>query len=133
MAKGKTSVFFCQECGYESAKWMGQCPACKEWNTFVEETVDKKSISSSGKVKKESKAAQVLPLSAVKSGKEERIVTGIAEFDRVLGGGIVRGSLVLVGGDPGIGKSRYYFRYAGNFHKKRCHYFMCQVRNLCIR
>lgn len=52
MAKGKTSVFFCQECGYESAKWMGQCPACKEWNTFVEETVDKKSISSSGKVKK---------------------------------------------------------------------------------
>ena len=54
MAKGKTSVFFCQECGYESAKWMGQCPACKEWNTFVEETVDKKSISSSGKVKKES-------------------------------------------------------------------------------
>ena len=85
MAKGKTSVFFCQECGYESAKWMGQCPACKEWNTFVEETVDKKSISSSGKVKKESKAAQVLPLSAVKSEKEERIVTGIAEFDRVLG------------------------------------------------
>ena len=55
MAKGKTSVFFCQECGYESAKWMGQCPACKEWNTFVEETVDKKSISSSGKVKKEQK------------------------------------------------------------------------------
>ena len=105
MAKGKTSVFFCQECGYESAKWMGQCPACKEWNTFVEETVDKKSISSSGKVKKESKAAQVLPLSAVKSEKEERIVTGIAEFDRVLGGGIVAGSLVLVGGDPGIGKS----------------------------
>ena len=100
MAKGKTSVFFCQECGYESAKWMGQCPACKEWNTFVEETVDKKSISSSGKVKKESKAAQVLPLSAVKSEKEERIVTGIAEFDRVLGGGIVRGSLVLVGGEP---------------------------------
>ena len=105
MAKGKTSVFFCQECGYESAKWMGQCPACKEWNTFVEETVDKKSISSSGKVKKESKEAQVFPLSAVKSEKEERIVTGIAEFDRVLGGGIVRGSLVLVGGDPGIGKS----------------------------
>ena len=56
MAKGKTTVYFCQECGYESAKWMGQCPACKEWNTFVEETVDKKSISSSGKVKKESKA-----------------------------------------------------------------------------
>ena len=114
MAKGKTSVFFCQECGYESAKWMGQCPACKEWNTFVEETVDKKSISSSGKVKKESKAAQVLPLSAVKSEKEERIVTGIAEFDRVLGGGIVRGSLVLVGGDPGIGKSTILLQMCRN-------------------
>ena len=105
MAKGKKSVFFCQNCGHEEAKWLGQCPGCGEWNTFVEETIDKKSISSSGKVKKGSKEAQVLPLSAVKSEKEERIVTGIAEFDRVLGGGIVRGSLVLVGGDPGIGKS----------------------------
>ena len=65
--KNKKTVFFCQNCGYESPKWLGQCPGCKEWNTFVEETVDKKSISSSGKVKKESKAAQVLPLSAVKS------------------------------------------------------------------
>ena len=135
MAKGKTSVFFCQECGYESAKWMGQCPACKEWNTFVEETVDKNVDKLVGKSKKnESKAAQVLPLSAVKSEKEERIVTGIAEFDRVLGGGIVRGSLVLVGGRSGYRKNpRFYFRYAGNFHKKRCHYFMCQVRNPCIR
>ena len=119
MAKGKTSVFFCQECGYESAKWMGQCPACKEWNTFVEETVDKKSISSSGKVKKESKSAQVLPLSAVKSEKEERIVTGIAEFDRVLGGGIVRGSLVLVGGDPGIGKSTLLLQVCRELSQKK--------------
>lgn len=119
MAKGKTSVFFCQECGYESAKWMGQCPACKEWNTFVEETVDKKSISSSGKVKKESKAVQVLPLSAVKSEKEERIVTGIAEFDRVLGGGIVRGSLVLVGGDPGIGKSTLLLQVCRELSQKK--------------
>lgn len=119
MAKGKTSVFFCQECGYESAKWMGQCPACKEWNTFVEETVDKKSISSSGKVKKESKASQVLPLSAVKSEKEERIVTGIAEFDRVLGGGIVRGSLVLVGGDPGIGKSTLLLQVCRELSQKK--------------
>ena len=119
MAKGKTSVFFCQECGYESAKWMGQCPACKEWNTFVEETIDKKSISSSGKVKKESKEAQVLPLSAVKSEKEERIVTGIAEFDRVLGGGIVRGSLVLVGGDPGIGKSTLLLQVCRELSQKK--------------
>ena len=98
---------------------MGQCPACKEWNTFVEETVDKKSISSSGKVKKESKAAQVLPLSAVKSEKEERIVTGIAEFDRVLGGGIVRGSLVLVGGDPGIGKSTLLLQVCRELSQKK--------------
>lgn len=119
MAKGKTSVFFCQECGYESAKWMGQCPACKEWNTFVEETIDKKSISSSGKVKKGSKEAQVLPLSAVKSEKEERIVTGIAEFDRVLGGGIVRGSLVLVGGDPGIGKSTLLLQVCRELSQKK--------------
>lgn len=124
MAKGKTSVFFCQECGYESAKWMGQCPACKEWNTFVEETVDKKSISSSGKVKKESKAVQVLPLSAVKSEKEERIVTGIAEFDRVLGGGIVRGSLVLVGGDPGIGKSTLLLQVCMELSQKKVLYFL---------
>ena len=105
MAKGRTSVFFCQECGYESAKWMGQCPACKEWNTFVEEKIDKKSVSSSGKMRAEAKEAKSVPLSAIKTTQEERITTQIAEFDRVLGGGIVRGSLVLVGGDPGIGKS----------------------------
>ena len=118
----------------ESQNGWDSAQACKEWNTFVEETVDKKSISSSGKVKKESKAVQVLPLSAVKSEKEERIVTGIAEFDRVLGGGIVRGSLVLVE------EIRYRKIHSlllqvmqGAFQKKRCHYFMCQVRNHCIR
>ena len=107
---------------------MGQCPACKEWNTFVEETVDKKSISSSGKVKKESKSAQVLPLSAVKSEKEERIVTGIAEFDRVLGGGICEGgSLVLVGGDPGIGKSTLLLQVCRELSQKK------GAITLCIR
>ena len=119
MAKAKKSIYFCQNCGHEESKWLGQCPMCKEWNTFVEETVDKKSISSSGKVKKESKAAQVLPLSAVKSEKEERIVTGIAEFDRVLGGGIVRGSLVLVGGDPGIGKSTLLLQVCRELSQKK--------------
>ena len=96
MAKAKKSIYFCQNCGHEESKWLGQCPMCKEWNTFVEETVDKKSISSSGKVKKESKAAQVLPLSEVKREKDERIETGIAENASVLGGGNVRGSLRLV-------------------------------------
>ena len=103
MAKGKTTVFFCQSCGYESSKWMGQCPGCREWNTFVEETVDKKAekILSSD----HGKTHKPVSLNSVVMELEERIQTGMQEFDRVLGGGIVPGSLVLVGGDPGIGKS----------------------------
>ncbi|MCI5493982.1 MAG: DNA repair protein RadA [Lachnospiraceae bacterium] len=101
MAKGKTTVYFCQSCGYESSKWMGQCPGCKEWNTFVEEVIDKGAV---GKVKRESEA-KVTKLAAIEAQDENRLSTSIAELDRVLGGGIVKGSLVLVGGDPGIGKS----------------------------
>lgn len=101
MAKAKKTTFFCQNCGYETGKWLGQCPACKEWNTFVEEkiTVTK---ASDGRTFRE---LEVVPLSQVKSEEEERIRTKIEELDRVLGGGIVPGSLILVGGDPGIGKS----------------------------
>lgn len=101
MAKGKKSVFFCQNCGHEENKWLGQCPMCKEWNTFVEETV---SVTTSSTVKL-SKEADVVALKDIKMNQEERILTRIGELDRVLGGGIVPGSLVLVGGDPGIGKS----------------------------
>lgn len=104
MAKGKTSVYFCQSCGYESSKWMGQCPGCREWNTFVEEVVEKKKGST--KVGMSSAAESiVLPVSQIQSLQEKRVHTNIGELDRVLGGGIVTGSLVLVGGDPGIGKS----------------------------
>ena len=101
MAKAKL-VFFCKECGYETAKWMGQCPGCKEWNTFVDEPVQKKTVSDSRR-----RGLMVEPsrLSEVAVTETERIHIGIGEFDRVLGGGIVEGSLVLVGGDPGIGKS----------------------------
>lgn len=100
MAKGKKSVFFCQNCGHEEKKWLGQCPMCKEWNTFVEET-----ISDGVSFSKTVSRAEVVTLSSVKTDSEERTKTGIEELDRVFGGGIVPGSLILVGGDPGIGKS----------------------------
>ncbi len=103
MAKGKTStVYFCQSCGYESPKWMGQCPGCREWNTFVEETVEKKSA---GKARERRAAGGPVCLSSIETKEEDRVTTRMQELDRVLGGGIVPGSLVLVGGDPGIGKS----------------------------
>lgn len=101
MAKAKKSIFFCQNCGHEESKWLGQCPMCKEWNTFVEE---KAAPVRSGAVKAV-REAEVVTLSSVSSDEDERVKTGIEELDRVLGGGIVQGSLVLVGGDPGIGKS----------------------------
>lgn len=101
MAKGKKSIFFCQNCGHEETKWLGQCPMCKEWNTFIEENI---SISKSSTVKL-AKEAEVVALKNIETDSEERIHTQIQELDRVLGGGIVPGSLVLVGGDPGIGKS----------------------------
>ena len=113
MAKAKTSAFFCQNCGYESSKWMGQCPACREWNTFVEELVDRKALSTSGKIKPATEAKPV-PLSAIKTSDEERISTSMPELDRVLGGGVVKGSLVLVGGDPGIGKSTLLLQVCRN-------------------
>ena len=102
MAKGKKSVFFCQNCGHEESKWLGQCPMCKEWNTFAEEKV---TVSKSSTVKSAVREAKVVALSSVSTEQEDRMKTKIEELDRVLGGGIVSGSLVLVGGDPGIGKS----------------------------
>ena len=101
MAKGKKSVFFCQNCGHEENKWLGQCPMCKEWNTFVEETV---SVTKSSAAKL-SKETEIVSIKDIETNNEDRILTRIQELDRVLGGGIVPGSLVLVGGDPGIGKS----------------------------
>ena len=103
MAKEK-QVFFCKECGYESSRWLGQCPGCRQWNTFVEEKVTVKSKSSS-KTISVSERPKATNIKNVSSSEETRIMTRIGELDRVLGGGIVKGSLVLVGGDPGIGKS----------------------------
>lgn len=109
MAKAIKTVFFCQECGYESGKWMGQCPSCHAWNTFVEEKIQpslpgKKAAAGVGISRR---AAENAPkkLSEIEFSEDERTSTRIGELDRVLGGGIVKGSMVLIGGDPGIGKS----------------------------
>lgn len=109
MAKVK-QVFYCQECGHESSKWLGQCPGCKNWNTFVEEKVV------SGLTKNKTKKESVVPTSIldVNIDEDTRIGTGMKELDRVLGGGIVRGSLTLVGGDPGIGKSTILLQVCRN-------------------
>lgn len=117
--KNKT-VFFCRNCGYESAKWMGQCPSCKEWNSFVEEPVKGKgsrastgSFSAGGNLQPKN---QPLLLSEIKSGDgEERFDTHFKELNRVLGGGLVKGSLVLIGGDPGVGKSTVLLQSARFF------------------
>ena len=115
MAKGKkVTVYFCQSCGYESSKWMGQCPGCREWNTFVEEALEKKAagkIKSAPGGKEELKTARISEID-IQSGT--RMQTGFGELDRVLGGGIVPGSLVLVGGDPGIGKSTLLLQVCRN-------------------
>ena len=100
--KNNTTMYFCKECGFESAKWMGQCPGCKEWNTFVEEPVIKKGKNY---VRETVNATKPSLLSEISLETEDRVKTGFEELDRVLGGGIVKGSLILVGGDPGIGKS----------------------------
>lgn len=116
MAKTK-QVFFCQSCGFESTKWLGQCPGCKEWNTLVEETVVKKT-SSQGVSRSLKERTKPTSINVVSSSKESRIETGIGELDRVLGGGIVSGSLVLVGGDPGIGKSTLLLQVCRNLTKQ---------------
>ncbi len=110
MAKSKTSIFFCKECGNETSKWSGQCPACKAWNTLVEEPVTKmvKTSSAMGMFREPVKLEEIV------LENESRMETGFGELDRVLGGGIVPGSLVLVGGDPGIGKSTLLLQVCRN-------------------
>ena len=120
MAKGKTTAFFCKECGFESAKWLGQCPGCREWNSFVEEPVakteasGKRGISSTGSGGLTGGKIKPARLSEIQLDEQDRMKTGYEELDRVLGGGVVRGSLVLVGGDPGIGKSTLLLQVCRN-------------------
>ena len=109
MAKVKT-VWFCKSCGNESPKWMGRCPACGEWNTMVEESVATGSKASQ-QMQLPGSGHKPLPLSHIDSSTESRISLNNAEVDRILGGGLVEGSLVLIGGEPGIGKSTFLFRF----------------------
>ena len=107
MAKGAKTVFVCGECGYESSKWLGRCPSCESWNTFVESAPVQQ-------IKKGISSQRALPLREVQADAARRIPSGIGELDRVLGGGIVGGSAVLLGGDPGIGKSTLLMQMAGS-------------------
>ena len=115
MAKKASSVFFCTECGNETSKWMGQCPACKAWNTLVEEPVSSSGTRSVKKVSNSERKAY--HLSDISMDESVRASTGIAEMDRVLGGGIVHGSLTLLGGDPGIGKSTLLLQMCENISR----------------
>ena len=113
MSKVK-SAFFCTNCGYESAKWVGKCPSCQQWNSFVEEIVQKDSSRNPASWKEEvsKHTSKTIPISEIESSEEKRIVTKDPELNRVLGGGIVPGSLILVAGEPGIGKSTLFLQNA---------------------
>ncbi len=115
MPKAKT-IFFCQNCGFESSKWMGQCPGCKEWNTFAEEpqAPSGKRAASQAAQGGSRELARPRTLAEIEANDAARTTTGMNELDRVLGGGIVQGSLVLVGGDPGIGKSTLLLQVCRN-------------------
>ena len=117
MAKVK-SVFVCQNCGAEAPKWVGKCPACGEWNSYVEEIVRKEggSVKSASFVAESTKSKPIL-IREVEISEEPRMDTGCGEFNRVLGGGIVPGSLTLIGGDPGIGKSTLVLPMLSSCHQ----------------
>lgn len=112
MAKKNSTVFVCNGCGYESSKWLGKCPACGEWNSFFEEKV----VTSSGNSSKDKTKpkSEVIKLNEVVKKETVRIKTGVGELDRVLGGGFVSGSLTLLGGEPGIGKSTLILQICAN-------------------
>ena len=139
MAKIKTT-FFCQNCGAQSPKWVGKCPACGEWNTYVEEVIQKEE-SGKGSWKTPTtgtkKASVPKKIQEVNYEEQPRYVTGDAELDRVLGGGIVPGSLVLIGGEPGIGKSTLMLQIALILNTKKILYvsvaFRVVCRSRCVR
>ena len=129
MAKQKT-VYFCSQCGHESSKWMGQCPACKQWNTFTEEKVTE---TKKGGAKSLKTSASPMNISEVTVENEERIPTGIHELDRVLGGGIVKVPYRWSEEIRESGNPRYYYRYAGILRTANVRFCIFLGKNLCIR
>jgi len=110
LAKAKTA-FVCQECGYQSTRWLGKCPACGKWNSLVEERLE---VDVTSREERRFSTAKPSPISSIKLQPEEKFLTGISEFDHVLGGGVTAGSLVLLAGSPGIGKSTLLLQVAGS-------------------
>ena len=124
MAKTK-SLYFCQHCGYESTKWLGKCPSCNSWNTFVEEVVQKQDVGKNewrSAFAATQRIAQPKKLGEIQQGREIRLVTSDNELNRVLGGGLVPGSLILIGGEPGIGKSTLMLQLSMSLSDRRVLY-----------
>lgn len=113
----KKTVYVCSDCGYEAAKWMGKCPQCGQWNTLEEMTIREEKPGSLAP--KNKLAAQPIPVCDIDLHSDKRVLTGISELDRVLGGGLVVGSLVLVAGEPGIGKSTLLLQVCRNLAEKQ--------------
>ena len=138
MAKASTQ-FVCSECGYVSPKWLGRCPDCGKFNTMAEEPIAPAAPAVKGASAKRRASVQPVPLSQVRYESYERVSSGISELDVVLGGGIVRGSLVLIGGDPGIGKSTLLTQVAAHLSKTHRVLYLCaeescsQVKLRCDR
>jgi len=125
--------YVCQSCGYSTPRWTGKCPECGSWNTFVEEIIetDKRKLSKTSSLK--SQSAELKKISEIKSSNETRYKTGIEELDRVLGGGIVNGSVILIGGDPGIGKSTLMLQIADKLNGKKILYVSGEESALQIK
>ena len=116
--KNGSTIFKCSACGYSQPRWLGRCPECGEWNSFEEIIIDNSKITPAGRGNAESEKAKPIELSSVKAQDNLRISTGIPEFDRVLGGGAVKRSAILLGGEPGIGKSTLLLQTASAASKK---------------
>jgi DNA repair protein RadA/Sms len=132
MAKVKTA-FFCQECGAQSAKWIGKCPSCGEWNTYVEEVIEKPSTGSSLTARQKLATSRPRLIAEIEAREEQRFTSANKELDRVLGGGIVPGALILVGGEPGIGKSTLMLQVALNIPDKKVLYISGEESELQIK